>query len=797
MTSMPLRSIFISDFRRLDGHRVFPLDAPIVLIHGPNGAGKTSVLSAIELALTGDIRSMRRHDPRYTAHLPSRGQDFATVRVEVADTLAGTSEPVTMTVAGSRIDGAPALGSEAAQFYTERCYLDQVSLGQLLELYQYREGKDESALARFVNELLGLEQLDALHSGLSDATDLRRLKKLSEPLADADGEVQRATDDLSRLSTELASARSTFEETRRELIEAMAGLGLDMTEGADSSLQRIAEFLRSASLGDWAGSKDLDRRLTALGGRISALADRPSTQRLDEARLALEATTAGLIDWREGPGTALEAWRSDATDLQLEATSGPLEAAVDAELQRTARAIAGQAELHEAMAQIEEDLEDGRARLLVVEAELSGAHVQAGTLVEGLAALREHAGDDVCPVCDRGFGEVSSVHLTAHIDRKLAELTSQGAQLRDLRQQRDSLAAQVQRDEQTLEGRRAELWTESEQETSEARHAALTDLRNRFVDLEPTIAAGREHQQQLERAKHEVDDLEAAARDEARARAELDEISEALGELARESGQPLQESWDQLSEFARIEGQRHELFRRASGQMDAALELEDRVDALKDGVAESAERKALWEGRLQEARRRQSVAREVHNASSKARASIVQRVFTESLNEVWRSVFTRLAPREPFVPTFGIPGSSKTGLDLTLETVLASGESGGSPQMMLSAGNLNTAALSLFIALHLAVEPIVPCLVFDDPVQSMDEVHVAQLAGLMRVLSKHHGRQLIVAVHERELFQYLSLELSPAFSGDELITIELGARQEDEDQGVIRHTWSPDPAIAV
>ena len=56
--------------------------------------------------------------------------------------------------------------------------------------------------------------------------------------------------------------------------------------------------------------------------------------------------------------------------------------------------------------------------------------------------------------------------------------------------------------------------------------------------------------------------------------------------------------------------------------------------------------------------------------------------------------------------------------------------------MMLSAGNLNTAALSLFIALHLAVEPTVRCLVFDDPVQAMNEVHVAQFAALIRTLAK-------------------------------------------------------------
>ena len=79
MKNLPLRSVSISDFRRLSGHRTLELDAPIVLLHGANGAGKTSVLAALEMGLTGQIRSMRRHDPRYTAYLPHIGQDFATI----------------------------------------------------------------------------------------------------------------------------------------------------------------------------------------------------------------------------------------------------------------------------------------------------------------------------------------------------------------------------------------------------------------------------------------------------------------------------------------------------------------------------------------------------------------------------------------------------------------------------------------------------------------------------------------------------------------------------------------------
>lgn len=115
---------------------------------------------------------------------------------------------------------------------------------------------------------------------------------------------------------------------------------------------------------------------------------------------------------------------------------------------------------------------------------------------------------------------------------------------------------------------------------------------------------------------------------------------------------------------------------------------------------------------------------------------------------------------------------------------------------MLSAGNLNTAALTLFLALHLSVKPSLQCLVIDDPVQSMDEVHIAQFAALLRTLSKQQNRQVIVAVHEKPLFDYLALELSPAFPGDRLITVELSRGPDGEtlyDPNII--TWEPDRAF--
>jgi exonuclease SbcC len=166
-------------------------------------------------------------------------------------------------------------------------------------------------------------------------------------------------------------------------------------------------------------------------------------------------------------------------------------------------------------------------------------------------------------------------------------------------------------------------------------------------------------------------------------------------------------------------------------------------------------------------------AKRVADTADRVRSSIVTTVFNTTLNKVWRDLFVRLAPSEQFVPTFRLPPDDGGKVEAVLETLHRSGKSSGSPGAMLSQGNLNTAALTLFLALHLSVPSRMPWLVLDDPVQSMDDVHIAQFAALLRTLSKGTNRQLVMAVHERALFDYLTLELSPAFPGDSLISVEI------------------------
>lgn len=803
MSDVPIQKLMVSDFRRIEGTRVLPFDAPVVLIHGPNGTGKTSVLSALELALTGGVRSMERQDDRYTAHLPFLGQPYATVRADVAGYLQSGAPGVPLTVGGTRIDGPRALSDKVAQFYSERCYLDQASLGRLLEFYQAREGNEESALAKFVSELLGLEKLDALRDGLSDANDLRLLKKLAVGIDDALTKAKLAATELREQSALLTQIRTELSQARTATREAVEALNLGATgDLPDSELLRLAQSTLSDERTGVASvnTEKIHQELVALGGRISALSERPSTQRIQETRTALAAANAEHNKWEITEGATLRSWEGALQTAGGRLPSEP-RSAVEQAANIVHKDLANLAKLRTKVESVLTQLDADRSELDDLEIRLANAHEHSSALVEGLTALRTVVDDsNLCPVCDRSFSETGAASLSAHIESKLAELTIHGQQLVGLRTERDKIAARVARAESEYSQLTGRLLTADEQQALENRQAILVELAAQVDEIELAKVHGADLAHRVREFQQEFDDLEAASSENRHVRAELARYAALLDVSPLPAMESFDTPWRNLLDQAKTEVDRirktADHYRTAAAESERFAKAIERETLAIQRVAELVERKNRWESRVAEAKRRQTVAKDVHDAATRARITIVQRVFTESLNEVWKNVFTRLAPSEGFIPRFGIPTATKKALDIKLETTHRTGTAGGPPQMMLSAGNLNTAALSLFLALHLAVQPVMPCLVFDDPVQAMDEVHVAQFAGLIRVLAKQHDRQVVIAVHERELFDYLTLELSPAYDGDELITIELGDRANDEDEGITRHTWKPDIAIA-
>lgn len=803
MNALPLQSIYMSDFRRLSGHHTIELNAPIVLLHGANGAGKTSILSALEMGLTGQIRSMRRQDSRYTAYLPHIGHEFATIRVEVADDYAAKRNSGPIAVGGSRIEGAPALDAMTAIFFSERCYLDQVSLGQLLELYQYTEGREESALARFINELLGLEQLDALRAGLDHAGDWRRLKHLSELLDAAVAAKDRAVDALVVQTADLEKATGRLSESRNDLVEALVELGARPSSDDDEVLLELAAGVAEAqpSAEDQDQAAHLFRQLVALNARASVAAESGSAQHLEEAHTKLQAAEAAYQEWHAEGGVRIRSVESRCSALGLAPDDDPLESATR-EIQVIDQSLKKQSNLVEVeLPEAREALDRAEARMDAVARALAAEQEQAGQLVEGLSALRAYVAENgsICPICDRDYSEVSRTTLGEHLDQKLSALAARGERLHSLRVERDAAIADAAHTELRLSQISAQVLDDEGLLVFRRRLEDLVTLRQALIDLQPTVQQGSELLRGLKESRELADRLDETATELRRVTTELSGWAETLGQKLPADNDVVMSS--QLLLTA-AEERLNTLQAHSTLAIAVASAAERFAGARTDleqatqHVAKAAQRRGHWEDRLVEARRRQAVAREVHRAAETARNEVVHHVFTESLNQLWQSVFARLAPREQYIPTFGEPSASRSALELRLQTLHVSGAQGGAPQIMLSAGNLNTAALSLFLALHLAVEPRIPCLVFDDPVQAMDEVHVAQFAGLIRMLSKHHKRQILIAVHERELFDYLSLELSPAFNGDELLTIELGERGNADDLQVTRHSWRPDLAIA-
>lgn len=802
MTPLPLRRVLVSNFRRLKGKWEIPLDAPIVLIHGANGSGKTSVLAAIEFALTGEIRSMRRRDPRYTAHLPHRGSSFATIEIEIADEDGKGRLAPRVTVGGDEIEGPPAQDHERAQFYTERSYLDQESLGQLLDLYEYTEGNQESALARFVNELLGLDQLDALRSGLHDALDVRRVKNLVRSYPDAKREAARAHELLNETSGQLSATRAQIAELGKRLQETLTGLGFEaVASGSEADLAEIELLLANDDTGRARReAEELVTVLIELRGRIRGLSSRPGAERLSNARAAVAAATTAAEAWRSSQEAPIATLRSEIASLGID-TDSALGESLAIEASALGRRLADHESARLRMAEATQNVDNLRDQLEVVNSDISSVETRTGSLATALAALREQISGDLCPVCDRDFSEISAGHLQEHIDSKINDLAIEGAELERLVNRRTELRTLLLAQERDVADLNNVLLADAEIAVLTARHEAVADMRQRLDELGDVITRGVELQEAANDAATAFTEMEAEEREQQAVTAELAAHATALDAPVASVDESPEETWARLNEVATIRSQ--DLNRRDRALSSAAAlvtQLRDetnRSTELTEQIAEIARSKQIWEQRVSEADRQIEIARSVVTAASETRTAIVQRVFTQSLNDVWRDVFTRLAPSEPFVPAFGIPTTKRAALELSLETIHKSGGTGGTPSMMLSTGNLNTAALSLFIALHLAVKPQFPCLVFDDPVQSMDEIHIAQFAGLLRLLSKQHERQVVVAVHERELFDYLTLELSPAYEGDQLITVELGLDPKgDPFHRSIRLPWADDEALA-
>ena len=801
MNAPRLDAIQITNFRSIGGTVSIPLDAPVVLLHGTNGTGKSTVMSAIELALTGEISGIAEADREHLVH---HDKDEAMIE------LVSSAGQHTVRLRDGQLSGEPLLSSSDARFFSERCYLQQRTLTRLLEIYQ-GDGSADSQLTRFVNDLLGLDELEALLQGTHQLTDKRRLRKLLPEFAVLEAKRDAAEAELDQLRErpeKLTSARTAPAARLREIMGELGAPGVP----SDQVETFLTEQSREAELAELMAQR---REVLALQQQARTLGDAPAAKELAALSKAARDAREAIKAWRDTHGRELEealaSIRSRFPGLPDAATAQDPAAVrksavgeVDGERARLRDVLAADAAARVDLERLDAAAVDAEARLTAIDAQLaeSGPATDAEELAKVLAALIPHVHTDDCPVCGRAFDEVSDEPLIAHLAVRVSQLSERAERLSSLAKARLEASRDVGRVGEERKRAQGRLLAPEVRVGAETELAVLEDARERLAHLDDNgVDAGA----QLVRSLAEAERALVLAEERSRGYAAL---VASVGHLAAQSGHAIADA-DRVEEsltalanelagritaIDRAERLRAEA--RAQLRMMRELEKEEsalaqRISAVEAIVHEHTRKLAGIEDR------REGLWNLQRDAEA-ARKAIIRRVFNDALNAVWEDLFVRLAPEETFVPFFRTPDSGQRRLIAELATrYRGSEEEAGSPGAMLSAGNLNTAALTLFLALHLSVDPRLPWLLLDDPVQSMDEVHIQQFAALLRTLSKRHHRRILIAVHERALFEYLSLELSAAQPDDVLITVELNRSHDGATVArPSRLQYVPDRALA-
>ncbi|MGG6898566.1 AAA family ATPase [Rhizobium sp. BR 315] len=816
MTGPRLSTLVIENFRSLRGKVVIPLDAQVILVHGTNGMGKTSVLSAIELGLTGKIRHLAEDDNGYQRFLTHLEADGGRIDLTTTAPLRADGKTAGTLVFGQKslFNANPLLAGDDLGFFAERCYLPQATLGRLLELYDAQSTDSASPLTKFVKQILGLDPLDAIVDGLHAAGHVSRIRNLVPGYKDLEAQRKGVATDLvsnqNRLSVAV-DAKNARQETVRSLLKTLlAGEPVALATDLDPAAVRVL-------LQDERTEDETLSRLTRMRSELVGLStswqsvpvDAATRDRAEQERLETLAIGA-LSHWRNAAGGELQALLDEirpffpdlpSFDADPEALhKATLQRVVD-EAKRCRSLLAAGDEASVTLAKAEATIQRSNDRVGELDRLLQASAQDVRTLANALAGIAPHVAGEICPVCDRDYSEHQSGPLSAHIATKIGTLTTEAGRLQSLATERAEETTRLD------QARREKLGVERSVLSPEER----AELTNRAGNMEG-------YGQRL-------GVLSGAASDGTRLTREAS-AAQSVAALSRRQDDT---STSILPEIDRLVfeagGQRVSAF---ANPQDALAQTIDTIDqqigaaeALISTRVRATSELGLLENDIQlvqklEATRKELLARskeledavagvdlvrehakDLAEASDRARSKIVTSVFNNTLNKVWRDLFVRLAPSEQFVPSFRLPQSEKGSVEAVLETIHRSGKVSGSPGAMLSQGNLNTAALTLFLALHLSVPARMPWLVLDDPVQSMDDVHIAQFAALLRTLSKGLGKQLVVAVHERALFDYLTLELSPAFPGDTLISIEISRNFEGTAVATPRvFAYSEDRAIA-
>lgn len=434
MSDFILKSLAVNNFRSICGRIHAPLDAKVVLVHGDNGAGKTSLLSAIELALTGGVQSLHRADPNYQKQLIHWHTDEGGVQLNIQ---AGSKEEnYKASLDANGANSLTCLDQRRANFFQERVFLPQSMLSSLLQIYQESGSDTESPLAKFVTGLLGLDRLDALEVGLQPLADIRNVRKITDGW-------QKAENDKSNLDRQLLEhkkSRNTWHEQVVEALDSIKKVRAKLELDSDISEKNFAEF--KITILDGKDSEILAETLNQQRKLASIKLEIEEAQNESEADLSLASGNASkanvaFSNWETEFGESLSQLRS-RIEVLLPNVSLPSDPVFLAEVglsnlkteqkQAAERTSQARADIKR-YADAQDELDVAHRQLALIDDEISQLSENAGSLATVLSEIALFIAEDVCPVCDRDFDEVEGIPLNEHVNRKVHKLSASSERL--------------------------------------------------------------------------------------------------------------------------------------------------------------------------------------------------------------------------------------------------------------------------------------------------------------------------------------------------------------------------------
>ncbi len=786
-----LKSIKLDSFRAFAKDIDVPLDSGIVLLYGPNGSGKSSILHGIETALTGNASDLLAFGSDYPRSLINYGSKIAEVKLDVV--LNEKETPISIDIS-DKVQSNTHLSNDDIHSFLNRSYLSQSKLQRILDLYSTFE-EDGLGGVGFLKEFFGSKLLDDLIEGLNTFSNKRSVGKSVDVFFKIDKNIDEVRTQLSQINSKIRSLEvdslENFSKSNGMLATFFPDSQIKLSEQTPQSVESCIEQVENVS-----PDAHPDTQLTKfkklssqLSNTLEFLADsggESELKEIDQLNRRINELEKETLTISIPLGRAVEHIEALCEQIKIY----PYQHDKPDRLDKKSRVLFDYITSHRSMVQ------GSMNQLIVLKQNLKAVNDETKAMQTELEKLREktnkvdsfrllniisqlmHSHDtENCPVCDRDFSETGSGTLKSHVDAKLAKIGVNIEEHNKVSSRNIELTREIEiyksRSEEIERQIKSFHLPDSINETLEVLNKAKV-LVDESCEL---IPAFERIYSELVKLKTQRSMSESKLKQYSKKIDEIFDIAESIDvdigtkENSKDGfWEPLRESLDRLVEEAE---RRSELLRRLTFTLRETLSTAKKLEELKDTQIKATVRLQAFEKAQKSAETSIKSYRSIRRSAIESKEEIYKKIFSDTLNSLYSNIFKRLVSTERFTPAITVPYLDRGKLMSGVNAMMGSTRAFDNVKSVLSTGNINTAALSLFLTLNLMEKGPHQVLVLDDPVQSMDDVKVSQMARTLRQINMKFDRQILLAIHERPLFDNLKQELSPKSDKESLLWVEL------------------------